>query len=184
MSTTVVLRRRESGSSYLIVLLALVVLTILGLALSLITQTEMQLGANERATSRSFYAADSGLYAIVPEVLVSKRYTPFTIVMNEKTFGSHHVADRVAVTQMVPILEVRCDWCPANEAGVPKFFKTNFLVESTSSRVTWDGDGLPPANAVATDQKTLSTMFEIQPLDKIARNAYPTANSLLQVKIP
>jgi Tfp pilus assembly protein PilX len=39
--------RAEAGSAYIIVLLVLVVLTIFGIALSLITQTEMQVGTNE-----------------------------------------------------------------------------------------------------------------------------------------
>ena len=41
-------RLRESGSSYIVALFVLVVLTILGLSLSLVTETESQIGDNER----------------------------------------------------------------------------------------------------------------------------------------
>ena len=40
--------RSEAGSAYVITLLALVVLTILALSLALVTQTEVQVGSNER----------------------------------------------------------------------------------------------------------------------------------------
>ena len=52
--------QREAGSVYVIALLVLLILTIVGLALSLVTQTERLLGANDRITQRVFYAADSG----------------------------------------------------------------------------------------------------------------------------
>jgi Tfp pilus assembly protein PilX len=54
-------RRGEAGSAYLVAILALVVLTIAGLSLALITQTETQIGANEKMVERAFYAADSGI---------------------------------------------------------------------------------------------------------------------------
>ena len=52
--------RSEEGSSYVIALLALFVLTILGLALVVLTQNEVQIGANERTINRVFYAAEAG----------------------------------------------------------------------------------------------------------------------------
>ena len=54
-------RPSETGSAYIVTLLALVVLTILALALAMVTQTEVQVGANEKTINRTFYAADSGL---------------------------------------------------------------------------------------------------------------------------
>jgi Tfp pilus assembly protein PilX len=50
----------EEGSVYLVALLGLVVLTILGLTLSLVTQTEMKMGANERVLQRVFFVAGHG----------------------------------------------------------------------------------------------------------------------------
>ncbi|MBV8202862.1 MAG: hypothetical protein JOZ15_19775, partial [Acidobacteria bacterium] len=53
--------RGERGSAFIVALLVLVVLTIAGLALTLMTQTEMRIGANEREANRTFYASDSGI---------------------------------------------------------------------------------------------------------------------------
>ena len=63
-------RPEESGSAYLIVLLVLVVLTILGLSLVSITQTEMQIGSSERVDNRTFYSADAGIGIATARVLV------------------------------------------------------------------------------------------------------------------
>ena len=63
--------RGEAGSAYMAVLLVLVILTIFGLALILITQTEMQVGSNERTLARTFYAADAGIEMATAKALVT-----------------------------------------------------------------------------------------------------------------
>ncbi len=68
-------RRRpavEQGSAYVVTLLALVVLTILALSLTLLTQSEMQIGTNERIVQRIFYAADAGV-AVSPVLCYRRR---------------------------------------------------------------------------------------------------------------
>jgi hypothetical protein len=179
--------RAESGSAYIITLLALVVLTILALALSLVTQTEVQVGANERTVNRTFYAADSGLGIAAAEALASGRYTGVTVILNKSSVGlgssTSNVADRVTVTAFVPIQVVRCDWCPANADGVPKFFKVNHIANATAQRVAWTGSGAPPATATLLGQKTLSAMFEFQPWPSPPVESIPTDPQVLaQIK--
>jgi Tfp pilus assembly protein PilX len=156
-------RSSERGSAYVIVLLALVVLTILALALALITQTEVQMGANERQANRTFYSADSGLGVAAAEALARGLYEPSTLMLNETQAGNSRVADRVEVAPLVPILAVRCDWCPANDDGVPEFWKVHHAATATAQRVSWTGLGEPPADARVHGSKTLSAMFEFQP---------------------
>lgn len=153
----------ERGSAYVTVLLALVVLTILALALAMVTSTEVQVGANERLTNRTFYAADSGLGMAAAEALARGRYEPIAVVLNETAAGGSRVADLVQVQPLVPVQIVRCDWCPANDDGVPEFWKVNHAATATARRVSWTGAGLPPADAEVHASKTLSAMFEFQP---------------------
>lgn len=180
--------RAEAGSAYVITLLALVVLTILALALALITQTEVQVGSNERTVNRTFYAADSGLGIAAAEALASGRYTGATVILNKVSVGagsalSANVADRVTFSSFVPILTVRCDWCPANANGVPKFWKVNHAVTAVAQRVAWNGSGDPPDTATLLGQKTLSAMFEFQPWPTPPVESIPTdATALAQVK--
>jgi Tfp pilus assembly protein PilX len=175
--------RSEAGSAYIVTLLALVVLTILALSLALVTQTEVQVGANERTVNRTFYAADSGLGIAAAEALSSGRYTGMTVLLNKVTVGNANIADRVTITSFVPILTTRCDWCPANANGVPKFWKVNHAVTATSQRLSWTGNGDPPADANLLGQKTLSAMFEFQPWPTPPVESIPTdPAALAQVK--
>lgn len=163
MSKLPTARRGERGSAYIVVLLALVVLTIIGLSLVMVTQTEVQLGANERTINRTFYAAQSGLEVAAARALTAQAYAPFTYVQNETHLGDERIADQVQVSVFTPISKEPCDWCPVNDDGVPKFYKVNHIVTATARRVNWEGSGLPPAGAKVIAQSQLSVMFEFQP---------------------
>jgi hypothetical protein len=63
-------RRRAGGSAFIISLLVIVVVTFLGLTLSTVTSTEMQLGSNDRDLQRSRYACNSGLAVTAARILV------------------------------------------------------------------------------------------------------------------
>lgn len=156
-------RRREAGSAYIVTLLALVVLSVMALVLTLVTGTEVQVATNERNVNRTFYSADSGLGVAAAEALASGSYGPTTVILNESTVGEAHVAERVEIAPLAPILMVRCDWCPANDDGVPEFWKVNHATTATAERVAWTGTGPPPDEAQLLGQKTLSVMFEFQP---------------------
>lgn len=182
MSTVLHKRRGEAGSAYILTLMALVVLTVLGLALALITQTEVQVGANEKTIHRTFYAADSGLGIAAAQALASGRYTPTTVVLNRTQVGNANIADRVRISTLAPILTVRCDWCPANDDGVPKFWKVHHAATATSERIAWEGNGAPPDDATLLGQKTLSVMFEFQPWPTPPVESIAEADALKQVK--
>ena len=157
------IRRREAGSAYVVTLLALVVLTVLAMALVFITGTEVQVATNERNVNRTFYSADSGLGVAAAEALASGSYGPTTVILNQSQVGNANVAERVEIAPLAPILMVRCDWCPANDDGVPEFWKVNHATTATAERVAWTGAGAPPDDARLLGQKTLSVMFEFQP---------------------
>lgn len=185
MNNDVSRRAGESGSAYILTLLALVVLTILALSLALITQTEVQVGANEKTVNRTFYAADSGLGIAAAEALASGRYTGMTVVLNRNrvwTDRNLYTADRVRISSFVPILTVRCDWCPANDDGVPKFWKVNHAVTAVAERISWNGNEDPPDDATLLGQKTLSAMFEFQPWPTPPVESLPEGEALTQVK--
>jgi len=54
-------RASERGSAYLFALLVLLVLTVIGLSLAVITQTEVQIGGAIKGATRVLYGADSGV---------------------------------------------------------------------------------------------------------------------------
>ena len=76
---------RQNGSAYILTLLTLVILTIVGLSLALVTQTERQLGANEQIIQRVFYAANSGTAMATANVLARNSHDPVTFILNQET---------------------------------------------------------------------------------------------------
>jgi hypothetical protein len=151
-------RGREAGSAYLVVLLVLVVLSLLGLTLALLTQTEMQIGANERLIQRVFYAADSGIGEATTRVLVTGDYKPKIVLL--KDVAGRLVPDlgnRVEVSHFVPLDgDTPCDLCQINQGN--EFFKVNHAVSVTAVR-----SGTSGGVEVPLAQKTLAVMIELQP---------------------
>ncbi|MGH9399089.1 MAG: pilus assembly PilX family protein [Thermoanaerobaculia bacterium] len=53
--------RGERGAALVIAILVLAILTVIGIALMLITSTESRIAANEWSVNRAFYASDAGV---------------------------------------------------------------------------------------------------------------------------
>lgn len=151
-------RHREAGSAYLVVLLVLVVLSLLGLTLALLTQTEMQIGANERVIQRVFYGSDAGIDRGVMNVLASGDYNEHVIPL--KDAGGFLVPDlgqQVEISRFVPLDgDVPCDLCQINQGN--EYFKVNHALTVTAERSATAG-----GTEVALAEKTLSVMVEFQP---------------------
>jgi hypothetical protein len=157
-------RSSERGSAYLIALLGLVVLTILGLTLSLITQTEMRMGANERVLQRVFYAADSGFGTSLSRALVQGDFSGEAFTLPDSSsptaFDFRH---RVDVTPLVPVLSAPCNLCQINNAGTygaKQYHKVSHAVAVDAQRL-----GGEPDNPGLVAQKSLSAMLDVQPLE-------------------
>ena len=148
----------QAGSAYVIALLALVVLSIIGLGLALITQTEMQIGSNERTMQKVFYAADTGIQMATARAIVIPDLTKFTVSLkdNEKILLKHEVA----MSPFYPLMQATCNLCEFNDPGEYKdqYKKINFGVTATASRKTV----LPSTDVLAA--KTLSSLVEVQPI--------------------
>jgi Tfp pilus assembly protein PilX len=161
-------RPGEAGSAYVITLLALVVLTILALSLALVTQTEVQVGANEKTVNRTFYAADSGLSIWVAELMVNQSNTSSkTVILNKVSAGAGfatNLADRVTVSPGALVNKYPCNWCPAAENSAPQYWHEDYVASSTAQRIAWGGSGAPPADATVLGQKTLTATFKIEPM--------------------
>ena len=156
--------KREEGSAYLIALLGLVVLTLLGLTLSIITQTEMRMGANDRVMQRVFYAADSGFGVSVSRALVRGDFSGETFNLPDPSsppaFDFRH---SVAVTPFVPVLSAPCNLCQINNAGTygaKQYHKVSHAVAVDAQRVGGEID-----NPALIAQKALSAMVDIQPME-------------------
>jgi len=162
---------RERGSAYLLALLALVVLAIIGLSLALITQTENQLGSNERTLNRVFYAADSGIAFSTARALVNRDTTPQTYKIDEadNTNRLLQVTESVDASAFYPILDSPCNLCEINDAGSYSqhaYRKTTYAVTVAATRESKVGNTLMA-------QKTLSSMLDVQPQSESVEDYHP-----------
>ncbi len=155
-------RAAERGSAYVVALLVLLVLSLLGLSLMMVTQIEMQLGTSERVTTRTLYSADSGIGVAAARVLVNNDHTATTVVLRDRpTGGALNAAHRVELSPFHPILDAPCNLCAINQGQ--DYLEVNHAVAVTSTRVLWSGSGDPGDDAPQQAQKTLGVMIELQP---------------------
>lgn len=155
--------RAQEGSVYLISLVVILILTVMGLSVALVTQSEMQIGVNERLNETMFYAANSGIEVATAKALVlpDLRRMRLDQVVPSALPGLN-VRNRVDVSPFRPILKVACDLCQINEGG--SYAKINHQVEATASRIGWQGAAeTVPANPTRLAQKRLEVMVSFQP---------------------
>jgi Tfp pilus assembly protein PilX len=176
-------RRGERGSAFVVALLVLVVLTIAGLALTLMTQTEMRIGANEREANRTFYASDSGIQVSTARTLWTANTTQtITVLLNTTqqdtnassapplTFG-----DQIVVTPLYALHTQPCEFCQVNQNLQIKYAYTTHLVNVTTTRL-----GTLGSTSETLAQKVVAAMIGIQPTPQSNAIVYhpPAAGTL------
>ena len=156
--------RSEEGSAYMVTLMVMLVLSIVGLSLTMISRTELMLSSNERTTERIFYAADSGIALAAAQILYKQRTDPSNVRVADPRLqhdGTESVKlqDSVEISRSIPILDMPCDLCQVN-SGETKFYVINHAVTSVGTReglATQGGEQVPIAQA------TVSAMLLVQP---------------------
>lgn len=150
----------ESGSAYLISLLAMVLLTIVGLSLTVVTQAELQIGANEGQANKVLYAADSGISESTARALTNADYKSKSLTM-EEAYGNPTISPQFQIesSAFLPILDSPCNLCEINNVGSYSdraYRKLNHAITVRASRVA-GSQNVPLA------RKSVSAMLEVQP---------------------
>jgi hypothetical protein len=152
----------ERGSVYLFVLLGLLVLTIVGLSLVVVTQTEAQIGGAEKTAVREMYAAESGLHIQVGLHFVKQNPAGARFILDESTADQTIAGIRqvVDVSPFYPIYAGPCALCSVNVGSEQRYYVNNYAVNSEALRFR-----SAPGGCAETPQgqKLLSGMFMIQP---------------------
>lgn len=169
-------RPREAGSAYIVVLLVLVVLTILGLSLALVTQTERQIGVSERTTQRVFASAESGIALAVAKALVLPDYQGMNLEFREPRMRLDGSADPtlagaaliqrhdVQTSVLMPLLDAPCNLCQVNSGGPyteNPYKEINHGLVAVATRRGFRASD--PDDAAILGRQRVSLMIEIQP---------------------
>jgi hypothetical protein len=160
----------ENGSVFIVVLFVLLALTVIGISLTSITQTEVMIGTSERAATRVLYAADSGVRVALADTLVNQHPGPRSLRLGRVVFSSTQaMEDRVDLTPFFPIFLGTCPGCMANQ---DTGYKAINYVTSALAQRGWQDPARDDANALDNSalelddvvaSKTLSEMFALQP---------------------
>jgi len=158
-------RRRQGGSAFILVLMALVVLTIFGLALASITQSELTIGSNDRGIWRAFYDADTGRNILIARKIVNNDPNGKTYVMPDsvRSLGTaESTRDQVEVSMLLPVLTAPCNLCEINNATSynPPYVRSNGVAVQFGSRVGVQAD---QRSTVTIPQRSVGENLDIQP---------------------
>jgi len=159
-------RRRagERGSAFTVALLVLLVLTISGLAVTLMTQTELRIGSNERTANRSLYASDSGVeVATARKLYIGPEYHDNVFLLNTTLQDTGLApnttfADQVTVTPLIPLAVQYCNLCMVNKGMSQSYSYISYVVNSTAVR-----NGVNGAATQTVATKLLGATIGMQP---------------------
>lgn len=124
-SRTSTSRRREAGNAYLVTVMVMIIVTLLGLSLGAVTQTEMLIGSRERNNQRVFYLAEGGLNLSLARFMVTSNQTAAHITIELPSaydysisagFGSYSPN---GVVRMAPIKSPAINYCQLCDAASP-----------------------------------------------------------------
>jgi hypothetical protein len=165
--------RKQLGSAYLVTLLALVVLTMLALALTFATQTEMLVGSNERTLQRVFYGAESTVHIAAAGILEHDKCIR-GLNFQDVPAGKPGWLAR-SWLEYDPIYPVAAPWCnlcsinDVDEYTTNAFYKVNHQIEARAVLLVGSEEGA---------RKTITDMIDVQPwqdfrppLDEFCRDA-------------
>jgi len=148
----------ETGSAYLFALLVLFVLTVIGLSLAVVTQSEVQIGGAEKTATRTLYEGDAALRVQLASAFFNDPKARTIQLAPDFGLSGETVQDRVQASTFFPIYSGPCSLCTVN-TGNEQYWSINHAVSAEATR-TADLSGTTTSYA----EKTLAQMFAIQPM--------------------
>lgn len=149
---------QESGSAYILVLMVLLVLTLLGLVLAFITQSEVEVGANERTVNRVFYGAEAGVTAAVTNLLIANDRSAQDLRFMDP--GSATMGTHVVIPAMVEVNTGPCNLCEINQGSDYQAITHDVVVTATRF-------GLHAGTETVLATKNLELMVLFQPFKEV-----------------
>jgi hypothetical protein len=155
--------------------MALFLLTILGISVSLVTQTEILSSSQERTIERTFYAAESGLETSIARALGDGDFGPVEHVARRNEFEQGelmNVVERVQTSPFFCMADTPCNLCSINQGS--QFVKRNHMVAVNAARSGVLGDG----TEIPVGRKSLSAQVNVEPMQTLVDclAELPTAN--------
>jgi Tfp pilus assembly protein PilX len=138
-------RQDERGSAFLLALIVIVLLTILGVSIVLVTETEMALGHTEKTIDRQIYAAETGLWAHIAGLVLTNNWHHERVAVpivpdSGRALPGKQLAYAINTTEALSLASGCPAWTDCGE-DLPESdrFQSHFvLMASTTQRVGYD----------------------------------------------
>ena len=173
--------RGERGSVFIVALLALVLLTVVGLSLALVTETEMLIGGNEQVITETFYAAETGVNVVLGQSTVGATDKQcFAVQAKEegdadRMVGVRRLGYSVDTSSLYPVAFDVAPYSKAN-AGSDVLYSAYYRCQVRALRGSWPvTDPVPrqPEQDLATTdftlqaEKTIDLSFWVSPIQSV-----------------
>lgn len=183
---------RERGSVFIVALMVLVMLTVIGLSLALVTETEMLIGGNEQVINETHFAAETALSVAVSQLMVansldSKCMAQLARNPNDaaRKVGVLNLGYSIDFTNLYPVAFQVAPLTKANEGRDDKLFAGFFRGQGRALRGSWlvtedptldsdaltmpreEGEALEDAAITVQAEKTLDLAFFSTPLQAL-----------------
>lgn len=161
-------RCRESGNAYLVTVMVMIIVTLLGLALGAVTQTEMLIGSRERNNQRVFYLAEGGLNMGLARFLVSSDQRAARVDMDLPPAYDYSISSGFGslsmngVLRMAPIRSPALNYCQLCDAASPT--ETAGGMQAVRLPVTVRASMETDSGQVLA-QRRMSSLIDITPWD-------------------
>jgi len=194
--------RGDRGSALVLALMVMLILTFMGLTLLALTETEMQLGNNERIDSELFYATESGKEvakariqngAVVPTTFLIRNPSSASTIGGGGGGGGETISTgtpfeigyRIGLSRAVVVRYGPCDFCPSNEDEESWSFRVGYQVYSRGTRRDWRGADpdaiVADADRTIQAQKIIGVVVEFQPAEMPLLEAFADGEEGLKI---
>ncbi len=186
MKATKLCSRHRRGSAFIMAMIALAVLTVVGLSLTMVTQTESTLGETEKVINEQFYAAESGNTAQISTLLATNGLEGINIVvpslMQKRSQAGLQVGYDVVSSGLAPIDTDEMAYTKVNEGRGDKLFAFYYHMKTLSRRTAWPKTvKVPECSNISSNElgRTLTQMsFYYAPAGKLPDTALLTMSEL------
>ncbi|MEM1203889.1 MAG: pilus assembly PilX N-terminal domain-containing protein [Acidobacteriota bacterium] len=138
-TTTSTRTQAERGSAFFVAMVVLGVLSLIGLSLALVTDTEMLLGGNERVVNETFFAAEAGVTTMISKLLVTNSIEAVDLVLPSyygELIENTQLGFDVRTTGLLPVIQETLPYTTANE-GTAQFSSFYYYGLVRAQRTGW-----------------------------------------------
>ena len=136
-------RAGEHGSVFIVALLALVLLTVIGLSLALVTETEMLLGGNEAVHTETFFASETAVGVVLAQTTLGLTDEQCLAALAkddndaERRVGARKLGYSLDTSTVYPVAFGAAAYSTANAGSGNSLYSGFFHAEVRALRGSW-----------------------------------------------